>query len=51
VASAGDRDRGDIVVRLVARNRADDTEWNKIRLNTRRIMTDPAMVRAALDKD
>ena len=45
------RDSGDIVIRLYEDARPDDTDWNRIRLNTRRVTTDPALVFAAIEKD
>ena len=45
------RDSGDIVIRLAEDANPDDTDWNRIRLNTRRVTTDPTIVFAALEKD
>jgi hypothetical protein len=45
------RDSGDIVIRLSDDATPDDTDWNRIRLNTRRITTDPTIVFTALEKD
>lgn len=45
------RDKGDLIIRLEDVNNPDETDWNRIRLNTRRDSTDPADVFAALDKD
>jgi hypothetical protein len=45
------RDSGDIVIRLTEDKNPDDTDWNRIRLNTRRVTTDPSLVFSALEKD
>ncbi len=45
------RAAGDLVIRLSSDENPDDTDWNRIRLNTRRVTTDPDLVFAALEKD
>jgi hypothetical protein len=45
------RAAGDLVIRLSSDEKPDDTDWNRIRLNTRRVTTDPDLVFAALEKD
>jgi len=45
------RNRGDIVIRLSEDSNPDETDWNRIRLNTRRVTTDPSLVFAALEND
>ncbi|MFE2612305.1 hypothetical protein ACFXA2_01645 [Micromonospora chalcea] len=45
------RDAGDIVIRLYTGAGADETDWNRIRLNTRRVTTDPHLAFSALEAD
>ncbi|WP_433530595.1 hypothetical protein ACQPYA_00085 [Micromonospora sp. CA-263727] len=45
------RAAGDLIIRLSNDNNPDETDWNRIRLNTRRVTTDPDLVFAALDKN
>jgi hypothetical protein len=45
------RDRGDIVIRLSPAESFDATDWNRIRLNARRVTTDPSVVFTALEND
>jgi hypothetical protein len=45
------RTSGDLVIRLSDDRNPDETDWNRIRLNARRVTTDPALVFAALEKD
>ncbi|MCI7456419.1 hypothetical protein [Actinomyces urogenitalis] len=43
------RDSGDIIIKLVAPSSTEGTEWNRIRLNTRRITTNIEALRTALE--
>lgn len=43
------RDQGDIIIRLADRADPDETTWNRIRLNARRVITDPQEISAALE--
>ncbi|MGC5052816.1 hypothetical protein ACLQ2S_15345 [Micromonospora sp. DT48] len=45
------RAAGDLIIRLSSDNDPDETDWNRIRLNTRRVTTDPDLVFAALEKN
>ena len=45
------RDAGDIVIRLYTGAGPDETDWNRIRLNTRRVTTDPHLAFNALEAD
>jgi hypothetical protein len=45
------RDAGDIVLRLYTDADPDDTDWNRIRLNTRRVTTAPELTFSALEAD
>jgi hypothetical protein len=45
------RGAGDLIVRLSNDADPDEAEWNRIRLNTRRVTTDPGLVFAALEKN
>lgn len=45
------RAAGDLIIRLSNDEAPDETDWNRIRLNTRRVTTDPDLVFAALEKD
>jgi hypothetical protein len=45
------RDAGDIVIRLYTDAYPDETDWNRIRLNTRRVTTDPELAFSALEAD
>ncbi len=45
------RDAGDIVIRLYTDAGPDETDWNRIRLNTRRVTTDPHLAFSALEAD
>jgi hypothetical protein len=45
------RTSGDLVIRLSDDRNPDETGWNRIRLNARRVTTDPALVFDALEKD
>lgn len=45
------RAAGDLIIHLSNDNDPDETDWNRIRLNTRRVTTDPALVFAALEKN
>ncbi|WP_146765880.1 hypothetical protein [Micromonospora noduli] len=45
------RDAGDIVIRLYTDAGPDETDWNRIRLNTRRVTTDPHLAFSALETD
>lgn len=45
------RAAGDLILRLSNDEAPDETDWNRIRLNTRRVTTDPDLVFAALDKN
>ncbi|MGC4865576.1 hypothetical protein ACLQ3B_09090 [Micromonospora sp. DT53] len=42
------RAAGDLIIRLSNDDDPDETDWNRIRLNTRRVTTDPDLVFAAL---
>ncbi|NDL61055.1 hypothetical protein [Phytoactinopolyspora mesophila] len=45
------RSRGDLIIRLFESGSRDETDWNRIRLNVRRVTIDPELVAAALEKD
>jgi hypothetical protein len=45
------RARGDLIIRLTGANAPDETDWNRIRLNTRRVTSSPSLVIEALEKD
>ncbi len=45
------RAAGDLIIRLSNDDDPDETEWNRIRLNTRRVTTDPDLVFTALEKN
>jgi hypothetical protein len=45
------RARGDLIIRLTSDDAPDDTDWNRVRLNTRRVTSDPSLVFQALEKD
>lgn len=45
------RASGDLIIRLSDDAAPDETDWNRVRLNTRRVTTDPSLVFAALEKD
>ncbi|WP_406073826.1 hypothetical protein [Micromonospora sp. NBC_01638] len=45
------RAAGDLIIRLSNDDDPDDRDWNRIRLNTRRVTTDPGLVFAALEKN
>ncbi|WP_147376259.1 cell envelope integrity protein TolA [Micromonospora radicis] len=45
------RDAGDIVIRLYTDAGPDETDWNRIRLNTRRVTTDAHLAFSALEAD
>jgi hypothetical protein len=45
------RESGDLIVRLSGDSALDDTDWNRIRLNTRRVTSDPMLVFQAIEKD
>jgi hypothetical protein len=45
------RDAGDLVIRLYVGPEPDETDWNRIRLNTRRVTTDPDLLFTALERD
>src|SRR6185369_17096659 len=38
------RDHGDLVIRLSDDSAPDDTDWNRVRLTSRRVKTDPAVL-------
>jgi hypothetical protein len=40
-----------LIVRLSGDSALDDTDWNRIRLNTRRVTSDPMLVFQAIEKD
>lgn len=46
----GRRD-GDLIIRLSNDNAPGDTDWNRIRLNTRRVTSDPSLVFRAIEQD
>jgi hypothetical protein len=43
------RGEGELIIRLAADSPTEETDWNRIRLNTRRVTTDPGLVRTALE--
>ncbi|MDW5330665.1 hypothetical protein [Plantactinospora sp. KLBMP9567] len=45
------RAAGDLIIRLSDDETPHETDWNRIRLNTRRVTTDPNLVFAALEKN
>jgi hypothetical protein len=45
------RDHSDLVIRLSDDSAPDDTDWNRVRLTSRRVKTEPAVLIAALEKD
>ena len=45
------RAAGDMIIRLSNDEAPDETDWNRIRLDTRRVTTDPNLVFAALEKN
>ncbi|KAB1156371.1 hypothetical protein F6X68_11945 [Micromonospora sp. AMSO12t] len=45
------RAAGDLIIRLSNDDDPNDRDWNRIRLNTRRVTTDPGLVFAALEKN
>lgn len=45
------RAAGDLIIRLSNDGDPDETDWNRIRLNTRRVTTDFTLVFAALEKN
>jgi hypothetical protein len=45
------RARGDLIIRLSGDGADEETDWNRIRLNTRRVTSDPALITAALEND
>ncbi|MEU0156376.1 hypothetical protein [Micromonospora fulviviridis] len=45
------RAAGDLIIRLSNDDDPDETDWNRIRLNTRRVTTDPDLVFSALEKN
>ncbi|WP_319462636.1 hypothetical protein [Micromonospora sp. RTP1Z1] len=45
------RAAGDLIIRLSNDDDPDEKDWNRIRLNTRRVTTDPDLVFAALEKN
>ncbi|MGC5031847.1 hypothetical protein [Micromonospora sp. DT229] len=45
------RAAGDLIIRLSNDDDPDETDWNRIRLNTRRVTTDPDLVFTALEKN
>lgn len=45
------RAAGDLIIRLSSDDDPDEKDWNRIRLNTRRVTTDPDLVFAALEKN
>jgi hypothetical protein len=45
------RGTGDLIIRLSEDSVADETGWNRIRLNTRRVTSDPSLLFQAIEKD
>jgi len=45
------RDTGDVIIRLERDAERDETDWNRIRLEARDIVTDPHLVTAGLTED
>jgi hypothetical protein len=45
------RDQGDLVIRLESDAEPDDTDWNRIRLGARDLITDPAVLAGRLRED
>lgn len=45
------RAAGDLIIRLSSDDDPNERDWNRIRLNTRRVTTDPGLVFAALEKN
>ncbi|MBO0840194.1 MAG: hypothetical protein J2O49_05180, partial [Sciscionella sp.] len=45
------RDKGELVIRLEDDDSSDETDWNRIRLNIRRNITEPSAVFAKLEED
>lgn len=45
------RGSGDLIIRLSDDSAPDDTHWNRIRLNTRRVTSDPSLLFQAIEKD
>jgi len=45
------RDQGDLVIRLESEAAPDETDWNRIRLSARDLITDPGALAGRLRED